>query len=134
MDSFVWENVYKLLKNINDRYSRGSTGKMDYQSVVKTSANIYMILNTALIKMMDKADDYIFLKSPDSFSNGNTFSPWIYSEILYSRILGAQKHLNEETVIAHSKFIYPTYIKHLIPLEPKKITQMFAKQRIYYVK
>ncbi len=133
VDSFVWENIYELLRKVNDKYSRGRNGRMNYEDVVEKAAQVYMILNSALIKMMDKTDDYILLESPESLKSGSTFSPWIYSEILYSQILCPKGALNEEAVMAHSEFIYPAYTKHLIALEPNGIAKEFAKQRFYYV-
>lgn len=134
VDAFVWGSASELLEKVNDRYSREPNGALNYKGVLHDAAQIYMILNGALINMMNKTTNYVLLESSESIQGGDTDSPWIYSEILYSRILCPKPLSEEQNILAHSaKVKFPAYTDHLISLDPDTITQKFAKQRIVYV-
>lgn len=70
----------------------GSIDSYNYQKRNQSTAHVHMMLNGALMKMMDSTECLIFLDTPNSLkakdvSNGTTNSGWIYSELLMSKLL-----------------------------------------------
>lgn len=94
VDSCVWGYANDLLKQIDKKYcvqSTSSSGRItyDYDKRNYSTAHVHMLLNGALLKMLDKTECLIFLNTPNSLkieeiSNGVTNSCWIYSELLMS--------------------------------------------------
>lgn len=128
VDSFIWGDVYKLLKQINKMNSGGS---IKYNEFMYTAAQVYMMLNGSLISMIDRTADFVLLESPESIQNDTTFSPWIFSEILYSRILSTISH-SEQAIFEHVAIEYPAYTKHLIPLSPSDVGNVLGKRKRIY--
>lgn len=138
IDYSVWGNADDLLRSIDEKYcvlSRnddGSTESYSYKLRNKSTSNVYMILYTALMKMIDNTECLMFINTPasikwsDMFSKkAATTSPWIYGEILASKLIeikSLQKHRGfiqnyktnylEESVEAPS-FEYNIDSKHL---------------------
>lgn len=93
VDSCVWSNVFDLLKSIDNAYCKTGTNLYSYKKSSHTAANVYMILNTALHKMIDQSELFIFLGSETSVTIKDTIdglkqesvrSPWIYSELMFA--------------------------------------------------
>lgn len=93
VDSCVWGNAYDLLFSIDNSYCKIGENLFSYEKNSHTSANIYMILNTALHKMIDQSELFIFLGSKTSVTVKNAIdgskeesvrSPWIYSELMFA--------------------------------------------------
>ena len=137
VDSFVWGNVYTLLQQINTKYSKDSAGRLDYDLVVHDAAHIFMMLNSSLITMINRTDIFILLETPQAIKRGNTSSPWVYNELLYSQILCPDEALNE-SYLEHSVFAeslkvdYTAYTDHLKPLDANKLEQLFGKRKPVY--
>lgn len=100
IDSNVWEYSNNLLNKINDKYSNKQINQngeflYDYRSCNYVSQHVNIMLSTALQKMIDKVECVILLNTDNSisvFDNHNktinqTYSPWIYSEILSTQII-----------------------------------------------
>lgn len=98
IDSCVWGYANDLLRQIDNKYcgskinSDGSIKTYDYEKRNKSTAHIHMILNGALMKMMDSTECLIFLDTPNSLKTRDvcsvtTNSEWIYSELLMSKYL-----------------------------------------------
>lgn len=100
IDSNVWEYSNNLLNKINDKYSNKKINQngeflYDYRSCNYVSQHVNIMLSTALQKMIDKVECIILLNTDNSisvFDNHNntinqTYSPWIYSEILSTQII-----------------------------------------------
>lgn len=114
IDSEVWENIDNLFISIHkdivsDKYA-------------------YMMLNTALLNMIDKCECLFFLDTPNSFNNesASTLSPWIYSELsmanviekkIPERILKQNQRLIEQTVGTRAMNFSTENLK--IALKPK---------------
>ncbi|MDM1546228.1 toll/interleukin-1 receptor domain-containing protein [Ignatzschineria indica] len=94
VDSLVWGNARDLLKAIDTKYCWQKSSKTyNYHQRNHTTANVYMILNTALHKMIDQSELFLFLgsetavKVKDVINNSNkesVRSPWIYSELMFA--------------------------------------------------
>ncbi|MBE0508926.1 MAG: hypothetical protein IBX50_19775, partial [Marinospirillum sp.] len=67
IDSEVWGSVYELLREVDNRYCLQSNGLMyDYLKRNQSTAHVYMVLNTALHKMIDRAEAFFFIGSENS--------------------------------------------------------------------
>lgn len=101
VDSLVWGYCNTLLEQIDDRYclikTSGSHSKhYRYKDCVFSSAHVHTMLNSSLMKMMDKCECIMFLDTPQSISTVDTIqkktaSPWIYSELLYTSLIKRKK-------------------------------------------
>ena len=100
IDSTVWGSADGLLKQIDEKYcvssqyDDGSTETYSYQLRNKSTSNIHMILYTALMKMNDNTECLMFINTPSSLKWSDmistkqaTASPWIYGEILASKLI-----------------------------------------------
>ena len=120
VDSFVWGSADDLLRKINNTYSR-IDGKLNYDEVLRTSPKVYMILNVALINMINRTDKFILLETPQTIQRGNTQSPWIYSELLYSKMFCPTQPICE-----HTDIDYPVYTAHLEKLPVNEIERVLC--------
>lgn len=103
IDSCVWGYADDLLKIIDESYCvnkrkpDGSVETYDYSKRNQSTAHVHLILNTAIQKMIDKTECLIFLNTPNSLMIDNvingaaTASPWIYSELTFSRLCRKRK-------------------------------------------
>ncbi|MFP0264146.1 hypothetical protein [Acinetobacter pittii] len=91
VDSCVWGNAFDLLKVIDKEYCRNTDDTAyDYDKRNYSTSHVYMMLNTALHKMIDNCEVFLFLGTPSSVSVKNGIenqqslkSPWIYSELAF---------------------------------------------------
>lgn len=134
IDSCVWGYANDLIKQIDDEYCVQSTKSSgghtyDYDKRNYSTAHVHMILNGALLKMIDNTECLIFLDTPNSIeikdlSNGTTNSCWVYSELLMSSYIKRKTpirqdynfSLNESFEHKELSFEYNVNINHLIKL------------------
>lgn len=90
VDSCVWSNAFDLLKSIDDKYCLNTNSMYDYEKRNYSTSHIYMMLNTALHKMIDRCEVFLFLGTPNSTSvkdgiknKKSLTSPWILSELAF---------------------------------------------------
>ncbi|OOF61552.1 toll/interleukin-1 receptor domain-containing protein [Rodentibacter sp. Ppn85] len=89
IDSAVWGYSDELLKKIDNKYCKSLNGNTyDYQKRNRSTSHVHMMLSTALMNMIDKCEVFMFVETQNSFtpseyfsSDGETESPWIYSEL-----------------------------------------------------
>lgn len=103
IDSCVWGYSDELLKLIDKKYCvskrkpDGSIDTYDYSKRNNSTAHVHMILNSALMKMIDSTECLMFINTPNSLlvddviEGTSTASPWIYSELLTSRLIEHKK-------------------------------------------
>lgn len=96
VDSCVWGNAFELLKVIDDVYCQNRHNpRYNYDKRNHSTANVYMILNTALHRMIENSELLLFLGTEKS-TEQLTFeqliknekglsSPWIYSELTFAQ-------------------------------------------------
>ena len=93
IDSTVWGYADNLLKQIDEKYCLkahdvNGNSTYSYEKRNRTTAQVHLLLQGALAKMIDRCECLIFVNSPKSLKVSNieeetsTGSPWIYSEIL----------------------------------------------------
>ncbi|MBF8742078.1 toll/interleukin-1 receptor domain-containing protein [Pseudomonas guariconensis] len=95
VDSVVWGSAYELLKVIDNNYSKvGSNEHYDYERRNRSTAHVYMILATALQKMIMQSSTLLFLNTSSSISTKHsvqgesmTHSPWIHMELMFSQMM-----------------------------------------------
>lgn len=100
VDSSVWGYADELLKRINKKYCmyRNQQGKLvyDVSKTNRSAAQVYLLLQGALAKMIDQCECLIFVNTPSSLNisdvsgNEKTSSPWIYSELLMANAFPAR--------------------------------------------
>jgi hypothetical protein len=91
IDSTVWGYALDLQKELDDRYNLRLDG-YDYKGSNRVCGFVDMLLATSLSKMIDRCECLMFLDTgnsiiPTNKSNQETSSPWIYHELLQSRII-----------------------------------------------
>jgi hypothetical protein len=99
VDSCVWGNSLDLLKVIDRKYCRNDDNSAyNYDKRNYSTSHVHMMLNTALHKMIDRCELFLFLGTPNSVSVKNGIenqkslkSPWIYSELSFL------KHVRKKT-------------------------------------
>lgn len=154
IDSNVWEYSDDLLTEINDKYSNkqyDTDGRVvyNYKSCNLASQHVNVMLLTALQKMIDKTECIIFLNTDNSvhiyekstMRLNQTYSPWIYSEILNTQLIRKKplfyyrKYKNYKKSVASEsvKFInalqiaYNVSLDHLIELDSKHLIEWYKK-------
>lgn len=91
VDSCVWGNAFDLLKVIDNEYCLNANySAYDYDKRNHSTSHAYMMLNTALHRMIDKCEVFLFLGTPNSLSvkdgirnEQSLKSPWIFSELAF---------------------------------------------------
>lgn len=143
IDSNVWGYSSVLLDSMNGKLSNKRKNKQggftySYKSCNQVSQHVNTMLSIALQKMIDKVEVVIFLNTDNAVkicsdtAMEKTYSPWIYSEIVYTQLVRKKPLLayrNYTTVIEESSDMpqniqfainlvvsYTVSLKHLVPL------------------
>ncbi len=93
IDWALWEYCDELLKEIDKKYCYNEDKEtFSYISRNHSTSHVHLMLNTALMEMMDYCECLFFLNTPDSINlkmgiENRTLSPWIFSEISMSRLI-----------------------------------------------
>lgn len=90
IDSDVWGYAPVLEGKLLDTYCLYYSQEEELKKFV--SAHVHMMLSIALNQMIDNTECLFFLNTPNSRSidapiDGTTPSPWIYSEVVMSRLI-----------------------------------------------
>lgn len=101
IDSCIWEYYKKLQVLLDKEYSK-IKGAFSYDKVLYAASHVNMMLNTALMQMIDNCEFVIFVNTPNSVKPGdvvkNVVSPWIYSELAMTKLIRkSEKKLLEST-------------------------------------
>ena len=88
IDADVWVNAYDLIRELDNKYSKTTTGGYDYDSCKQTTAHVYSMLTMALFEAIDEIECPILIESANSVTleegiKKSTLSPWIYEEVGY---------------------------------------------------
>lgn len=93
IDSTVWRYALNLQKQLDNRYNIiEGTNTYKYAASNRVCSFVDMLLATALSKMIDRCECFMFLESSNSLIeprhfNRETSSPWIYHELFQSKII-----------------------------------------------
>jgi len=132
IDSCIWGYSKSLQKIIDNTYSRNREGVLDYDSVLYASSHVNMMLNTALMQMIDNCECIIFFNTPKSVKPDQVMSkiisPWIYSEITMTKLIKNRslnsyriKSINENRTFSELEIEYNLNTKHLLNLTTYKL-------------
>ncbi|HAS3028640.1 toll/interleukin-1 receptor domain-containing protein [Vibrio sp. Vb5031] len=95
IDSCVWGYADDLLREIDNKYALNiNTNTYSYEVRNRTTSNIYLILQSSLMTMIDSAECLFFLNTDNTVTSlkdqtkveTRTSSPWIMSELQFSSI------------------------------------------------
>lgn len=95
IDSCIWGYSEELLRLIDNNYCLNEGSQTySYDKRNRSTSHVYMMLSTALTKMINSCECIIFVNTPNSISptnyiktKGTTNSPWIYSEIAMTSLI-----------------------------------------------
>jgi hypothetical protein len=129
IDSCIWGYSNDLLKQIDNKHCLNQSGNTySYNKRNNSTSHVHMMLSTALIMMMDKAECLFFLNTPNSITTkeiiSQTESPWIFSEISMSELIRRKKLADYRPKITETfskggvlveslKIKYDVYLGHL---------------------
>lgn len=123
IDYHLWNGCDKLLDAMN-------SDEPTYDEVNKVASHVYMMLNTALMQMIDNCECIFFLNTPNSISiDDGTHSPWIFSEIGLANMLRVKlpkRFQNDLVANGGTKPIFECYsretrVKYKLDLEKFKM-------------
>ena len=109
IDDAIWDNVDELANRLSTKIYQDrleDTFITEEQANSYGASNAFLILNSAIERMIDKAECFLFIGTRNSLIDGDTHtkSPWIYTENLFSNLV-KQKPLSEyrNNRLAHSR-------------------------------
>lgn len=136
IDSCIWGYANDLLKDIDDVYCRNvSSRTYNYNKRNYSTSHVHMMLNMALMQMIDKTECLFFLNTPNSICLDDietcTLSPWIYSEIGISQMI--EKKLGRRTRMFDSaneslQIKYKLNLSHLASINAEKLNSWKVTQ------
>lgn len=149
IDSCVWGNSDELLRDIDNTYCTGaSPNSYSYRKRNRSTSHVHMMLQGALVRMIDQTECVIFLNTPRSMvadarmtDESRTASPWIYAEVLATQIVREQdlgreipireKVKMEGNIVQASMpaFYHDLNLKHLTSLSPRAFARWLASGR-----
>lgn len=154
IDSYIWDSAYDLLKTIDNKYCyQSSVGTYDYDKRNQSTAHVYMILNTALHKMIDRSEAFFFLETGNSIADleeqepvaidgDKTYSAWIHSELMFSSMVEKREHRQIRPIYEDSAAInksmeghrtlqvaHPAERKHLFSLSQGELERWVQRCR-----
>jgi chloramphenicol O-acetyltransferase len=101
IDSCIWGNSKNLQKIMDDKYNKIQDNLYKYDNVLYASSHVHMMLNTALMQMIDTCECIIFINTPNSVKPreviDKVISPWIYSELGMTKLI-RKKSIGEHRV------------------------------------
>ena len=111
VDSLVWNYADELLKQIDNKYCRLSLISEAGYNISKANryaAQVYLLLEGALAKMINNCECLIFLNTPNSLNISETIneektsSAWIYNELLIAKTFPNRKLKEHRKELSHS--------------------------------
>lgn len=151
----MWGYADELLESINSRYSNKRDEYddvyLDHEACNYASQHVNLMLSIALQKMIDKVECVILLNTDNSinvFDKCNTkfnetYSPWIYSEIICTQIVRKKPllcyrnyhklmHVNESINFMHElKIGYKISLDHLVLLTTNDLNTWKDNYKFY---
>lgn len=132
IDSCVWGYSNELLKQIDERYCKNHNATYSYEKRNISTSHVHMMLNVALMKMMDKCECIFFINTPNSLpivdnikKTESTLSPWIYSEVEMTRYLREQMPI---------RINYGNLIKENYQLEHSELKIQYKINKMHMIK
>ncbi len=136
IDSCIWHYADDLLEIIDNKYCLSSDHSYNYRSRNYSTSHVHMMLNMALMQMIDKTECLFFLNTPNSIDLSDiktrTLSPWIYSEIGISKMIN--KHIKRTSIFSKLDeslgISYNLDLSHLANISQQNL-KSWGQQNIY---
>mgnify|MGYP002623274051 CR=1 FL=1 len=122
VDSCAWAYCDDLVKKLDRKYRVSN----NVYQINQIRAHVYMMLNSALLKMIDNTECLMFFNTPQSLvqrdaiaGKPTTYSPWIYSELLATNIIrrrSIEEHRGPELIHGATES-YDLKLKYRVNLE-----------------
>jgi len=114
VDSFVWNHALDLINKLDKKYCYNEDKEtFSYQMRNRSTSHVYLMLSSALNKMIDSCECILFINTDSSVTANKlikqgadfTASPWIYSEIETTRIIDKRRPLRlKNKVLSNEAF------------------------------
>lgn len=125
LDYYAWGSADKLLKIIDNKYSKKSKNLYDYNKRNLTTTHVHNILFNAMMKTIFKNKYFFLLKTENSLTDKDkTDSAWIYSEIEFFNILCESSNISSKG----ENFSYSPDTNKLKKLEVEKILELSKRK------
>lgn len=106
VDNQEWQSAYSLLKKFDDKICYTSKNTYSYEKRNITTTNIYLMLSTALAKVINNSEYFIIIKSKNSYNKINnkyyTTSPWLQYEMEIFNLIAPYKSIYTPQIITAS--------------------------------
>jgi hypothetical protein len=148
IDSCIWGYADDLLEIIDDEHCRETRQSYSYKSRNYSTSHVHMMLNMALMQMIDKTECLFFLNTPNSIDLSDietrTLSPWIYSEIGISQMIEKKrtrtKHFSD-SLDESLRISYKLDLSHLANIDSldlltwkqKNVREEMALDKLYEI-
>ena len=129
IDSCIWGYADDLLKIIDEEHCKNANKSYNYKLRNYSTSHVHMMLNMALMQMIDKSECLFFLNTPNSIDLSNietrTLSPWIYSEIGISQMIEKKRIRTKcfSTLDESLKVSYLLDLSHLQSINHHKLLE-----------
>ena len=133
IDSCIWGYADDLLKKLDKEYCKTTRQGYNYQSRNYSTSHVHMMLNMALMQMIDKTECLFFLNTPNSIDLSDietrTLSPWIYSEIGISQMINKKIRTKKfsDNLDESLKISYKLDLSHLANITDSDLLQWKQK-------
>lgn len=148
VDSCAWGYADELLAEIDKKYCYQADKKTYvYQMRNKSTAHVHIMLNNALMRLMNSSECIFFINTPNSISPQTyiksyqtTDSPWLFSELTISQLIqkrSPREHRNEKMLMKSSRTLdatmeaidirYPADTQHFQSLRVKDLNEWDKK-------
>lgn len=148
VDSCVWGCADELLAEIDMRYCyQTSKGTYDYQMRNKSTAHVHIMLNSALMRLVNSSECMFFINTPNSISTQTyiksaqtTDSPWLFSELTISKLIQRRvpsEHRGGKLILKSARTFdaamesldvqYPADTRHLTRLAATDLAEWYKK-------
>lgn len=120
VDSCAWAYCDDLISKLDRKYRSGR----DVAQINRVRAHVYMMLNSALLKMIDTTECLMFFNTPQSLVQSNfitgkpaTYSPWIYSELLAANFLRRKSLEEHRNILIHEALFSGIKVQYQVCLD-----------------
>ena len=133
LSCFCQLNAFDLLKEIDEKHCKFKNSETyNYQKRNFSTANVYMILNAALHRMIEKSELFIFLGTENSLTVEDSIenqeflkSPWVFSELTF---------VNQVVRYDNRKHLRPVIVKKSIATEDAKVIALDESLQVRFKK
>lgn len=144
VDSCVWGYAQRLIRKIDNKFCQNEGGETyNYEKRNQSTAHVYMMLNIALCRMIDRTECIFLFNTPNAIPCSkvvnSTNSSWIYSEVVMTEIVrkrSLSEYRDGENVLLEKhamnnamKFKYDISLKHLKTLNAQDLQRWGAKSK-----